>query len=340
VTDRLSRASSPAAIDEDLAVLWRDASRGGPVARALMANLVVYRDCPATEQVDLAAPVTRVPVDEVACRHPSRVILLHHGGEPDLCAPIGASVCILLAGPPTARFGVEQIAVRSACAEASLPSIVRRLALGDVPTSIWWTEDLSRTTPLEALVTLGRQLVYDSRDWHDARRGVLALAPVINHTHAPDLADLNWRRLTSMRQALTQALGPPVGPIDARAVRLRVRHRPGDETLAWLLIGWFASRLDWFEGDLPATVEEHGDGDDPVLSVSIGGADAAQLTATMDAHHVLVEYGSGMAQFSIASPHETDADAVAAELRNLTYDTALRDALAALARRFTSSGSL
>jgi glucose-6-phosphate dehydrogenase assembly protein OpcA len=338
VTDRLSRASSPAGIDDDLAVLWRDASRDGPVARALMANLVVYRDCPATEQIDLAAPVTQVPVDEVACRHPSRVILLHHGGQPDLCAPMGASVCILLSGPPAARFGVEQIAVRSACAEASLPSIVRRLALGDIPTSVWWTEDVSRSTPLEALVTLGRQLVYDSRHWNDVRRGVLALAPVIGHAHAPDLADLNWRRLTPMRQALTQALAPPLGPIDARAVRLRVRHRPSDGALAWLLIGWFSSRLDWSDADLPATVEEHGEGD-AVLSVSIGGPEATHITATMNGHHVRVEYEGGLAPFSIATLHETDADAVAAELRNLTYDTALRDALAALARRFISSGS-
>jgi len=337
VTDRLSRVSSPAAIDDDLAILWRDASRDGPVARALMANLVVYRDCPPTEHIDLAAPITDVPVDEVACRHPSRVILLHHGGRPDLCAPMGASVCILLSGPPAARFGVEQIAVRSACAEASLPSIVRRLALGDIPTSVWWTEDVSRSMPLEALVTLGRQLVYDSRRWNDVRRGVLALAPVIGHAHAPDLADVNWRRLTPMRQALTQALAPPLDPIDARAVRLRVTHRPRDGALAWLLIGWFSSRLQWSDVHMPATVEAHGD-QDAVLSVSIGGA--APITATMTDHHVRVEYESGPAPFSIATLHETDADAVAAELRTLTYDTALGDALAALARRFISSEPL
>jgi glucose-6-phosphate dehydrogenase assembly protein OpcA len=340
VTDRLSRVSSPAGIDDDLAVLWRDAGRDGPIARALMANLVVYRDCPTTEHVDLAAPVTHVPVDEVARRHPSRVILLHHGGQPDLCAPVGAMVSILLSGPPNARFGIEQIAVRSACAEASLPSIVRRLSLGDIPTSIWWTEDVSRSTPLEALVTMGRQLLYDSRQWEDVRRGVLALAPVAGHAHAPDLADLNWRRLTPMRQAVMQALAPPLGTIDARATRLRVRHRPRDGALAWLLIGWFCSRLDWPpDADMPATIEEYGDGDE-VLSVSIGRHDAAQVTATMSRHRVLVTYEGRTAPFSIATLNESEADGVAAELRNLTYDTALRDALEALTRRFTSSRSL
>ena len=82
---------------------------------------------------------------------------------------------------------------------------------------------------------------------------------------------------------------------------------------------------------MPATVEEHGEGD-VVLSVSIGGRETVHVTATMNDHHVLVEYEGRMAPFSIATLHETDADAVAAELRNLTYDTALRDALAALAR--------
>jgi hypothetical protein len=42
----------------------------------------------------------------------------------------------------------------------------------------------------------------------------------------------------------------------------------------------------------------------------------------------------------MAVPHESEAEAVAAELRSLTYDSDLRDALAALAARLTSSGSL
>ena len=93
---------------------------------------------------------------------PSRVILLCHGATADLRSPFGATITIVLYGTPPMRFGVEMIAVRSVCAEASLPSIVRSLTLGDVPTSIWWTEDFSRTTPLQSLVSMGRQLVYDA----------------------------------------------------------------------------------------------------------------------------------------------------------------------------------
>jgi glucose-6-phosphate dehydrogenase assembly protein OpcA len=340
VTERLTRVSSPAAIEEDLAALWADAGRDAPVARALMANLVVFRDCPAEEHVNLSAPIEGLPIDEVVERHPSRLILLHHGGRPEPGAPVGATISVLLFGPIGARFGVEEIAVRSTCAEASLPSIVRRLALGDVPTSIWWTEDLSAGTPLEALVTMGRQLLYDSRRWADLHRGFLALAPLALHPHGPDLADLNWRRLLPLRQALTHAVQTMIPPADARDQRglaLRVRHRRDERALAWLLAGWFASRLDWTAArEWPVTFDEQPGGDD-VLIVSI--ADGA-ITATLDAQRVQVECRGPVAPFSMAVPRENEADAVAAELRSLTHDSSLREALAALAARVTASKSL
>src|SRR2546423_374179 len=78
-------------------------------------------------------------------------------------ARLAAHVGVLAFGPPDARYGVERIVIRSACSDAALPSIVRRLMLGDVPTSVWWTDDLSGTRPLGPLVTMGRQLLYDSR---------------------------------------------------------------------------------------------------------------------------------------------------------------------------------
>ena len=96
--------------------------------------------------------------------------------------------------------GVEQIVIKSACSEAALPSVIRALMLGDVPTSIWWTEDLSGTRPVAPLVIMGRQLLYDSRCWRDVGRAVLALAPLLEDPFGPDLADVNWRRLQPVRR--------------------------------------------------------------------------------------------------------------------------------------------
>ena len=131
VADRTWRDSSPETIEADLAALWIDLARQAPVVRALMANLVIFRERPAGERIDLSAPIDDVPVDEVSRLHPSRVILLHHArGAREARSPIAAAIGAFTFGPPRARYGVEQIALRSTCAEASLPSIVRRLTLG------------------------------------------------------------------------------------------------------------------------------------------------------------------------------------------------------------------
>ena len=126
VADRVWRPSAPDRIEADLTALWREIARDGPVSRAVMSNLVVYCRCPADRDIDLASPPAGIPVEGVASHHPARVILLHHDPEaPDAQLPLAAHVGVLIFGPPGARYGVEQIVIRSACSEAALPSIVR-----------------------------------------------------------------------------------------------------------------------------------------------------------------------------------------------------------------------
>lgn len=340
VTTRLWRRCPPAAIEDELASLWRDAGRDGHVSRALMANLVVFRGCVAAEARELAAAIEGVPLEEVVSQHPSRLIVLHHAGHDDLRRPVEAGVGVLMFGVPPLRLGVDAIAVRSACAERSLPSIVRRLALGDVPTSIWWTDDLSATVPVESLLGMGRQLVFDSRTWRDVRNGFLTLGTLAARPDAPDLADVNWRRLLAIRQALAHAAAAL--DVDARgtSLRLRIRHRPGETALSWLLAGWFCSRLGrdavaaW-----PVDLEEARNGDE-LLAVDVSGGDPTRpVTAVMNNQRVVVRGASLSAPFTVAVPRETDADAVAAELRTLSVDACLRDALAAVATHLTSSAT-
>ena len=131
--------------------------------------------------------------------------------------------------------------VRSACAEASLPSIVRRFVRGDLPTTVWWTEDLSQVPPLESLVTMGRQLIYDSRQWRDVGAGVRALAPLLLG-HRVDLADVNWRRLAPVMRALDHSGRAGGTPLIAPGAQVTIAHRPGDAALAWLLSGALQAR--------------------------------------------------------------------------------------------------
>src|SRR5262249_35654479 len=145
------------------------------------------------------------PLEEVVARHPSRTIVIEHDrGEHDAAQALGADVGITVFGPPNARYAVEQVVIRSACAEASLPSIVRRFLRGDLPTTVWWTEDASRVPPLTRLVGMARQMLYDSRCWQNVRDGVRAMAPFVVDPEI-DLADVNWRRLTPLRTALAHA---------------------------------------------------------------------------------------------------------------------------------------
>jgi glucose-6-phosphate dehydrogenase assembly protein OpcA len=331
---RALRPSSPDTIDADLAAIWQEVARERPVARAVLSNLVVLCHRAADTPQDLSPPVVP-PVEEVARRHPSRVIVLYHDpAERTESAPFAASVSVVTFDEQESRYGVEQIVVRSACSEASMPSIVRRLTLGSVPTSIWWTDDLSGGRPLQAIVTMGRQFVYDSRRWRDVRSGVLALEPWIAREDAADLADLNWRRLTTLRQVVLHGVDshPPLALRHFRAVH--VRYRVGEEALAWLLVGWIEAQL---EGTAQPhlTIEEDPAFGDEVLTMIFG--ESAEMAVTLTEHAVVAQLGRTRALMTAARPQAGEADAVAAELHSLARDICLRDALKTLMRRFGSA---
>jgi len=371
LANRAWRSSAVENLDDDLAALWRGLAREAPVSRAVMSNLVVFCRAAAADDVDLASQPEGVPIDDVARDHPARVILLYH--DPDvpeenasLETPLAAGVGVLTFGPLDARYGVEQIVLRTACSEAALPSIVRRLMLGDVPTSVWWTEDLSRTHPVAPLVTMGRQLLYDSRRWRDVPAAVRALAPLLADRFGPDLADVNWRRLLPVRQALVHAVGSSDTSKRQSLTSVHIHYRGGEAALAWLLAGWLqhvwgppsggpiqsgpqirlsASARAARDGETSPKPGEGGKPDPTVSEIAVDeDADLGEdvLTASfadglhvrLGSHRVSIDDPLGPAPFAIAVPSETEAAAVAAELRVLTHDIAFRNTLAVLVERF------
>ena len=344
VTDHVIRPSTSETVENDLSVLWRELAHERPDTRAIMSNLVIFRERAGETTVDIAAALREDLVVEVARCHPSRVILLVHArGDLESRPPLAAAVGVLTFGSPEARHAVEQIAVRSQCLEQSLPSIVRRLILGDLPTSVWWTEDLSQTPPLAALATIGRQFVYDSRQWRDVRAGISTVAGLLEHRHAPDLADLNWRRLAPLRQGVLRGLAAadevPVRPEgralrDAPHLRIQLLHPRGEEAIACLMIGWLTSRLERpSRRELTVTARQHA-GTDRALAVSIDAPDVDGMAATMSEHQVEVTLPSGKVPLLMAVPVESDADAIAAELWTLGRDAGLNDAVRAAHARF------
>jgi glucose-6-phosphate dehydrogenase assembly protein OpcA len=329
---RAWRPSAPERLDDDLTDLWREVARDAPVSRAVMSNLVVFCRPPADAGVDLAAPPADLPIEAVAGQHPARLILMYHDSAPAGAAvgtprPIDAHVGVLTFGAPESRYGVEEIVIRSTCDEVALPSIVRALMHGDVPTSIWWTEDLSRARPLSPIVSLARQLLYDSRCWGDVPAAIRTLAPLLDDPFGPDLSDLNWRRLTPVRLAVVHAVASSADPRRALPAPFVISHEPGEAALAWLMAGWLVAG----EAVPPdVAVEEDARLAGAVLTASFGG----KLRLRLDANQVTIEDALGPAPFTVTVPREDTAGAVAAELRSLTRDPCLREALAALVRRF------
>ena len=308
------RQTSPESIDADLAALWREAGQEGPVSRALMSNLVVVSP-------HRAFP----PVEELARKHPARTILLSYtAGAEEAAPPEGIRIGLLTFGDSGVRYGLEMIAVHAACADRSLPSIVGRLAIGNVPTSVWWAADLSEPAPPSTLAALGRQLIYDSALWRDISSGVATAVALLEHHTPPDLVDLNWRRITPLRHGLVHALrGEPLatGP-DVSSVR--ILHAPGEQAAAWLLAGWLA--LPTLGATIPKV--EPGKGE-YLVSVVLSGKKWS-VTASMTEHHVVVK--SERPDFTMAVPKENQADGIASELMSFAPDRGLRDALQALSR--------
>jgi glucose-6-phosphate dehydrogenase assembly protein OpcA len=316
-----SMASSPGRIERDLAALWSEMGSVSPVTRAVMANLVIVCQTDANP-AHFTATMRRLQVNDVTRRHPCRVIVLQQtAAEAPRPGVDAVEVGVHTFGPPQARCGVEYIAVRSGCSGASLPSIVRALALGDVPTSLWWVDDPCDAAPFAELVAMSRQVLYDSRTWRDVRTGALALASILAHPHPPDLADLNWRRLLSLRRALVTTI--QTAAASDRTSTIAVHYRPGEAALAWLLVGWLSAR-----GAVPdpglLDVRE-GAGED-ILRIVLPDA---SIALAMDAVRVSAE--GAAVPLTAAVPQESAFDAIAAELRSLRHDDCLHDAIVALA---------
>jgi glucose-6-phosphate dehydrogenase assembly protein OpcA len=305
VASRTWRRTEPEHIEADLAALWRDAGAGETrIARAVMSNLVVFRDRVASADAEPSAIVEGLPLDEVAARHPSRLIVLEHCYDAAAGAPFSAGVGITTFGPAQARYGVEQIAVRSACPDQALLSILRRFVRGDLPTTVWWTEDLSAAAALEPFVEVGRQLLYDSRQWRDVARGAAAVVAVAADERI-DPADLNWRRLAPLRRALVEVRGPLASW--SRGT-VRVVPAPGEEALAWLCAGWLRAARQRADIETSASTSAERLGDErrtdgsarTLLTVRVDN-----LTATLTPRAAVVE---GLAPpLVVAAPVESDA---------------------------------
>jgi glucose-6-phosphate dehydrogenase assembly protein OpcA len=210
-----------------------------------MSNLIIWS--PTAEEARQLPQEIALIVHE----HPARVLLLVGEGAASGNG-IEASVsafCTL--GENRRRICSEHVTLSAAPGMAGrLPSVVRPLLIGDLPTSFWWTshEPPPKGGPLFfELAEMAGQVIYESQGWLDPIRHMIATANwAAREGTTQILADLEWRRLKTWRRLISQALDPAVAPGALESItHVRLEHGPHALAKSWMLVGWLASKLGW-----------------------------------------------------------------------------------------------
>ncbi|MFZ5444885.1 MAG: glucose-6-phosphate dehydrogenase assembly protein OpcA [Myxococcota bacterium] len=225
-----------AAIERDLAALWRQAANGHrAVTRACSWNLVVHVDSePALERGKMLA-------DALVERVPSRTLVLHHRPNattgPEVEAFVTAN-CKLLPGGGKLLCS-EEITVQSRGQGSDyLPSLTRALLVPDIPTAVLCAGLPKDSALVQELVSAADRLILDSH-------GADHLGPVERLGKAlPRVADLAWLRSAPWRLAVAAAFDGHPERLD-KLTRVRVRCEEASVSEARLLLGWLGARLGW-----------------------------------------------------------------------------------------------
>jgi len=240
-------------IERELANLWRQASHNDKaVTRACSWNFIVHGgDDPSLE-------LAKKLVDDIVAAVPSRTIIVKprpYETGTEIEAYISANC--QLAPDGTKLLCTEEITIESRGKGGEhIPSLLRALMVPDVPSALWW----AGAPPVEPGVVRGylggiERFLVDTRNI-TAEAGLAKLAVVGGLTDGLQLADLNWLRLGSLRQALASLFDPPVDPTQLfRLKRVKIEATQRGLPGAKLLVGWLASRLSW---GAPERIPERG----------------------------------------------------------------------------------
>lgn len=145
-----------AAIERELASLWREAAHGTAVMRACSWNLVVMT---TPEQSARAKALAEVMVELV----PSRTLMINEEKTGDALHAYVSANCRLLPGGGK-MLCTEEITLEAAGTGAdALPSLVRALLVPDISTAVLCAGIPPECPLLSELVTRSRRVIVDSR---------------------------------------------------------------------------------------------------------------------------------------------------------------------------------
>jgi hypothetical protein len=364
----------PVEIERELAAIWatidgQEKGAGGTVTRASMSNVMMF--CDGEAQAEDAA--LRIP--RLVQHHPARVLvlaLIPDQPSEDVQAWVTAHCRRTADGT---QLCAEHIELRFGAHSAErAASVVRSLLIADLPSALWW---MSPRPPalagavFDAFAPMAKQIIYDSVGWSDPPSAVLAMTRWAK-SHPAVIFNLAWRRLKPWRRILAQSLAPTLVPGALRTIdRIELHHGPHALPVAWLLLGWLASRLGWrpqqgsaatgariswqFElgrgdGRGPIQITVHRDDDGPALIHRMriawagdGAEPAGSAEYRHEGHHIR-HYPSDPALLpsSIPAPEQQPEQMVAAQLAHRAGDTLFTNAIAiseAMARVMKTEGA-
>jgi glucose-6-phosphate dehydrogenase assembly protein OpcA len=203
--------------------------------RACLFNLIVFNKLsPRTDYI-------RSIVQKVSEKYPCRVLFISH--DPDAQIPyLKTAVSVVGEG----SIACDYIDIGVAGPDVSrVPFVILPHLIPDLPVSLLWTEDPSKSHPLfDPLVKLARRVIFDSESADSLLAFSGAVLKLRKETKI-DTADLNWARTEGWRDLLAS-----LAPEEIQKVQIMYNARATEffchlKVQSMYLLAWIASRLNW-----------------------------------------------------------------------------------------------
>lgn len=219
----------------------------GYAMRTSLLNLVVY----AADET--GADEASRTIDGLTRDHPSRalIIIANPSEDESRITARCAAHCHVAAGLEQ-QVCCEQVMLNvNGRAASHLHSIIIPLLVPDLPAYVWWTGPLPRGRHLfEELMETADRFIVDSGHFRHPTHGLRRVAELCDESRGRAIGDINWARLTPLRDILLTHGGEPGMCAYREAVTgVEIAYSGAANAAvpsqAFLLVGWLALRLGW-----------------------------------------------------------------------------------------------
>ncbi len=229
----------------------------GFALRTSLLNMVVY-----TQHEEGASHASRV-IEDLASHHPSRAIVIvaqQSDEESHIEAQLAAHCHIT---QEEHSVCCEEICLRvSGRAASHLHSLIVPLLVPDLPVHIWWSEPLPDDPHLIlSLMESADHVIIDSARFAHQLQGLVHLAPLTEKVPQPMFGDLNWNRLTPLRELFQRQrqvadIRHHLSTVQSVEVRY-AGNGPEVGAQAFLFLAWLAQELGWDTRSVAGRGKDH-----------------------------------------------------------------------------------